>query len=78
MKVAICLACRDPGGAKCAGTWIASAAGVMALSESFFEPLVTGDQKTSLACLSPQLCLFRHLKGSLAWGPSLLFGASGT
>jgi len=44
----------------------------------FFEPLVTGDQKTSLACLSPQLCLFRHLKGPLAWGPSLLFGASGT
>ena len=43
----------------------------MALWESFFEPLVTGDQKTSLASLSPQLRLFRRLKGSLAWGPSL-------
>ena len=53
MKVAICLACRDPGGAKCAGTWIASAAGVMALSESLFEPLVAGDQEASLASLSP-------------------------
>ena len=30
----------------------AFAAGVMALSESFFEPLVTGDQKASLANLS--------------------------
>ena len=68
------MACGDPGSAKCAGTWTASAAGVMALSE----PLVTGDQKTSLASLSPQLRLFRRLKGSLAWGSSLLFGASGT
>ena len=31
----------------------AFAAGVMALSESFFEPLVTGDQKASLANPSP-------------------------
>jgi len=31
-----CLACRDPGGTKCAGTRTASASGVMALSESFF------------------------------------------
>ena len=31
-----CLACGDPGGTKCAGTWTASAVGVMALSESFF------------------------------------------
>ena len=43
----------DPGSIKCAGTWTASAAGVMALSESFFEPLVTGDQKAFLASLSP-------------------------
>ena len=42
----------DPGGTKCAGIWIASAAGVMALSESFFEPLVAGDQKASLASFS--------------------------
>ena len=40
------------GGAKCAGTWTASTAGVMALSESFFEPLVAGDQKASLVNLS--------------------------
>ena len=43
-----------------------------------FEPLVAGDQKASLASLSPYLCPFRHLKGSLTWGPSLLFGTSGT
>ena len=30
------MACGDPGGAKCAGTWTASTPGVMALSESFF------------------------------------------
>ena len=52
MKVAQLLACRDPGGAKCAGTRTASAAGIMALSESFFEPLVADDQKASLARLS--------------------------
>ena len=37
----------------------------------FFEPLVAGDQKASLASLSPWLRPFRHLEGSLAWGPSL-------
>ena len=31
----------------------ASAPGVMVLSESFFEPLVAGDKKASLASLSP-------------------------
>ena len=46
------MACGDPGGAKCGGTRTASAAGVMALSEAFFEPLVAGDGKTSLASLS--------------------------
>ena len=44
-----CLACGDPSGSKCAGTQTASTPGVMALSESLFEPLVAGDQKTSLA-----------------------------
>ena len=53
-----------------------STPGVMALSESFFEPLVAGDQKASLASLSLLLPPLRHLEGSLAWGPSLLFGAS--
>ena len=52
MKVVQLLGCGDPGGAKCAGTQIASGARVMALSESFFEPHVAGDQKASLASLS--------------------------
>ena len=42
-----------PDGAKHAGTWTVSAAGVMALSVSFFKLLVTDDQNTSLASLSP-------------------------
>ena len=67
------MACRDPGDAKCAGTRVVSATRVMALSESFFKPVVAGNQKASLASLSPYLCLFRHLEGSLAWGPTLLF-----
>ena len=36
-----------PDGVKYAGTWTVSAAGVMALSASFFKLLVAGDQKTS-------------------------------
>ena len=40
-------------GTKCAGTWTASTAGVMALSKSSFKPLVAGDQKAFLASLSP-------------------------
>ena len=47
------LASRDPGGAKCSETRTASTAGVMALLESFSEPLVAGDQEVSLASLSP-------------------------
>ena len=46
------MVCRDPGGAKWSGTQTASAMGVTALSESFFEPLVADDQKASLASLS--------------------------
>ena len=38
--------------ALCAGKQTASAPEVMALSESFSEPLVAGDQNTSLANLS--------------------------
>ena len=41
-----------PAGAKCAGTWTASTTGVMTLSESFFEPVIAGNQKASLASLS--------------------------
>ena len=40
--------------------------------------LIAAHQKASLGSLSPQLCPFRHLEGSLAWGPSLLFWESGT
>ena len=72
------MAYGDPGHAKCAGTWTASTAGVMALSESFFKPFVAGDQKASLASLFPLFHPFRHSEGSLAWSPSLLFGVSGT
>ena len=72
------MACGDPAGTKCAGTRTASAAGVMVLSEYFFQSLIAGDQKVSLATLSPWLHLFRHSEGSLAWGSSLLFGVSGT
>ena len=43
----------DPGDTKCLGTRTASTIGVMTLSESFFERLVAGDQKASLASLSP-------------------------
>ena len=46
------MACEDTVDAKCAGTWTVSAAGVVVQSESFFEPLVVGDQKASLASLS--------------------------
>ena len=46
------MACRDPGGAKFVGSQTASASGVMALSESFFELLVAGDEEASLASLS--------------------------
>ena len=57
------MACRDSGGTKCAGTWTASTAGVMAFSESFFfQPLVAVDQKASLASLSVALPV-QALKG---------------
>ena len=66
-----------PGGTKCAGPWVASASGAMALSESFssFWKLATGNQKASLASSFPWCHPFRHLEGSLAWGPSLLLSA---
>ena len=47
-----CLAFRDPGSTKCEVTWTVSTTGVIALSESFFEPLVAGDQKDCFASLS--------------------------
>ena len=72
MKMAQLLGLRGPWWHQCTGTQTPSTAGVMALSESFSESLVTGNQKASLASLSPWLCPFRHLEGSLVWSPSLL------
>ena len=46
--------------------------------QSLFQPLVPGKQKASWASLSLEPHPFRHLEGSLAWGPSLLFITSGT
>ena len=46
------MAFRDSGGAKCARIRTASVAEVMALSESFFEPLVADDQTLFFASLS--------------------------
>ena len=63
------MACGDPGSAKCAGTQTVSAAAVLALSESFYETLVAGDQKPSLASLSPVLCPFQALRGLPCLGP---------
>ena len=61
MKVAQLLGLRGPW--QVCRTWTASTAGVMALSESFLEPFVAGNQKASLADLSPWLCLFKALRG---------------
>ena len=52
MKVVQMLGLQGLGSAKCAGSQTAFAAGVMALSESFFKPLVAGNQMASLASLS--------------------------
>ena len=53
MEVVQLLGFQGPGDTKCAGTWTASATGFMALSESFFEPLIAGNQTDSLTSLSP-------------------------
>ena len=53
VKVAQLLGLQGPGIAKRTGTQTAPITGVMALSESLSEPLVAGDQKASLASLSP-------------------------
>ena len=44
---------QDPGSATCTGTWTASTAGIKALSEFCFEPIVAGNQNASLASLCP-------------------------
>ena len=52
MKVVQLLGLRGPWHRQVCRDTTASAAEVMALSESFFEPLVAGDQKASLAKVS--------------------------
>ena len=47
------LACRYPGSANCAGTRTSLATKIMALSKSFFQYLVAGNQKAYLGSLSP-------------------------
>ena len=63
MKVVQLLGLRGPWQRQVCRTWTASTAGVMALSESFLEPFVAGNQKASLADLSPWLCLFKAPRG---------------
>ena len=72
------LGLQDPGGAKCAGIWTASTAGVMALSESFFEPPCSWRSEDLFGRSFSVAPPFRYLEGSLAGDPSLLFGASDT
>ena len=52
MKAAQLLGLRGPWQCQVCRDTTASAVGVMALSESFLEPLVVGDQKASLTSLS--------------------------
>ena len=59
---------RDPDSTKCTGTWTASAARVMALSESFFEPLVASlpvQALRGLPCLGSFSVVWgvRHIEG---------------
>ena len=53
MKVVQLLDLQGPWWCQVYRDWTDSTAGVMVLSESFFELLVAGDQKASLASLSP-------------------------
>ena len=71
MKVAQLLGLQVPGSTKCAGTWTAYNAGVMALSESFLMPLVAGNPKASLASLLSVALPIQALTGFPGWGPTL-------
>ena len=72
MKVAQLLGLRGPWRRGARRDRTASTAEVRAPAEALLEPLLAGDQKASLASLSAGLPRFRHLAGSLAWGPSLV------
>ena len=76
------MGCRDSGGATCTGTHTASATGVMALSESFFDRLVAGYQKASLAqsfSIAPPIQALRGLpclgSFSVVWHIRLIEGS---
>ena len=69
--------CEGGAAAWLAGTWTASSAGVMALSGSFFQPLVAGNQKASLASFSIVLPI-QALRGLDCLGAFSLFSESGT
>ena len=56
------------------GTWTASATGLMALSESFFEPLAAGDQRPLWLVFLCYSTWSGIQEGSLGRGPSLFFG----
>ena len=60
--------CEGGAAASFVGTWMASATGVMAPSESFFEPLVAGNQKASLTSFSIALPI-QALRGLPCLGP---------
>ena len=59
----ICLACGNPGCTKCAGTWTASTARVLALLVFFLA-------SCQFFSIAPP---FSHLEDSLAWGPSVVW-----
>ena len=71
-----CLGCGNPCGTKCAGTWTASSAGVMAQSESFFNPCSWWSEGLfgqSFSIVPP----VQALRGPPGWGPILYIGRSG-
>ena len=71
------MAFGDHGGTKCAGTQTVSTTRVMALSESFLELVVAGNQKASLASFSIVLPI-QALRGLDCLGAFSLFSESGT
>ena len=77
MKVEQPLGLRGPWRRGARRDRTASNAGVVALAEAFFQPLVAGDQKASGQAFSAALPV-QALRGLLAWGPSLSFSTSGT
>ena len=71
------MACGDPGGAKCAGTWTASSTGVMTLSV-FFRASCSWQSECLFGQSFSVALIIQVLEGFHAGGPSLLFCTSGT